>query len=126
MSNFWTGERVARVPRYVFAGILGLTIVVFALVASAVGFETAWEILTASKSPFGKDRGLEVALSLLGYVFVPTAIGLAVADWITRFQRRRLISVTEARTIIGELVDRAKDPGVEETSEAKLAGEAGE
>jgi len=117
MSDFWTGERVSRVPRYIFAGILGVTIVVFAFVASVVGFERAWEVLIAVKAPFGKDRGLEVALSLLGYVFVPTAIGLAVADWITRFQRRRLISMAEARTMIGELVERAKSPGTGEANE---------
>jgi hypothetical protein len=114
MSNFWTGVRLARLPRYIFAGILGITVAAFALVACVVGFERAWEVLIGIKAPFGKDRGLEVALSLLGYVFVPTAIALAVTDSIVRFQRRRLISLSEAHTIIGEIVQKAEDASHED------------
>jgi hypothetical protein len=121
MSNFWTGARLARLPRYVFEGILGITVVVFAVVACVVGFERAWEVLIGVKAPFGKDRGFEVALSLLGYVFVPTAIALAVTDSIVRFQRQRLISLSEAHTIIGEIVQKAEDSAVDDAGESQVA-----
>jgi hypothetical protein len=108
MSSFWTGDRIARVPRYVFVVVAGIAVVVFTVAAFAIGFQNAWEVLTATKSPFGHDRGLGFALSGVGYVFVPTVIGLIVADWITRFQRKRLTTVPEAREAIGEFVKEAK------------------
>ncbi len=126
MSSFWTGARIARVPLYVFAVVAVVTAVVFAAGAFAIGFQNAWEVLTATKSPFGHYRGLTFALSLLGYVFVPAVIGLIVADWTTRFQRKRLTTITEAREAIGEFVKEAKAQIAQEQARLNQQGQADE
>jgi hypothetical protein len=106
-GGFFTGDRLAYVPRYVFGGILVVTAIVFILAAALMGFQRAWEILTAIQSPFGKDKGVGFPLSVLGYVFVPTAIGLAVTEEVSRFVRRRLTTVPEARDAITEIANEA-------------------
>jgi hypothetical protein len=72
-----------------------------------MGFERAWNVLLAIDSPFGRESTHQVLgflLSALGYLLVPAVIGLAVADAIVRFTRRRLVTHGEAVTEIGRLV----------------------
>jgi hypothetical protein len=104
-----TGERLARVPSYVFVAVVVVTGLVFGISGLVMdgGFQRAWEILLALRSPFGQASGLGVALSALGYVAVPAVIGLVVADGITRFTRRRLLTTPEARAEIKRLAREA-------------------
>ncbi len=99
-------KTLSRLPFYVFLAIIAITGLVFLAAGLAMngGFGRAWEILLAVRSPFGEADALGVALSALGYIAVPTVIGLAVADGITRFTRRRLITSDSARSEIREVV----------------------
>ena len=68
------------------------------------GFQQAWEILLGIRSPYGQASGLGVVLSALGYIAVPTVIGIGIADGITRFIRRRLQTRDEAEKEIRDFV----------------------
>jgi hypothetical protein len=107
MSSRWTGDRIARFPRYVLLVAALVTALVFVAAGLAMdgGFERAWEILLGLHSPFGRVSGLGVALSAVGYLVVPTVIGVAVADGIAQFTRRRLMTVPEAEARVQELVE---------------------
>jgi predicted RND superfamily exporter protein len=113
-----SGKHLANLPLYLLCGVVVLTAAVF--IASWVlmdgGFQRAWEILLGIRSPYGQASELGVALSALGYVAVPTAIGIGIADGITRFTRRRLITNAEleaaAEEIIKEELKRAAKPSV--------------
>jgi len=107
-GGFWNnGDRLAVFPRYVFGAVLIVTALVFIAVAATLGFQQAWEILTVTRAPFGKDQGFAFALSLLGYVLVPTAIALVITEEVNRFIHKRLTSVPEARTVIKDIVKEA-------------------
>jgi hypothetical protein len=110
-----SGERLALIPAAIFGVVCAITAVAF-LVSCLVmvgGFHRSWEILIGDRTPFGQDAALGVVLSALGYVFVPTAIGLAVADGITRFTRRRLLSKSEAKEAIADLLEQSRVPAAE-------------
>ena len=102
----WNGKHLANLPLYLLCGVGLLTAVVF--VASWLvmdgGFQRPWEILLGISSPYGQASLLGVALSALGYIAVPTIIGIGVADGITRFTRRRLISNAELEAAAEEIV----------------------
>jgi predicted RND superfamily exporter protein len=109
MTSRWSGKHLSRLPGYVLGGVIGFTAVVFIAcwVAMDGGFQRAWEILLGLRSPYGQASGLGVVLSALGYIAVPTVIGIGVADGITRFIRRRLQTRDEAEKEIRELVQAA-------------------
>jgi hypothetical protein len=103
--EFWTYTRLTRLPWYFVCVVLGLTVLAFVLVTHARGFQCAWDILIGVTGPFGRgDRGLTVPLSLLGYVFVPIVVSVAVATAIASFVRGRLLSDTEAQQEMRRLV----------------------
>src|SRR5690349_14309225 len=88
-------------------GVVGLTLAVFIAVGIFVegGFEHAWNVMLGIDAPFGgQAAALAVLLSVLGYIAVPTVIGLAVADGLTRFTRRRLLTTPEAEADIRDMV----------------------
>jgi hypothetical protein len=105
MAREWTGDRLALLPRLVFLVVVLITTGVFVGVGwSMHNFHEAWNILLAIDSPSGKHSVFRFALSALGYLLLPTVIGLAVADSITRFTRKRLLTAPEAKAQIGEIV----------------------
>jgi hypothetical protein len=113
------GRDLIRLPLYVFLVVALLTGVVF-LISGIVmdgGFKRAWEILLGIHTPFGQASGLGVALSALGYLFVPTVIGLVVADGITRFTEYRLTTVDEAAERIAARIK----PKIRQTVREELA-----
>jgi hypothetical protein len=114
MATRWSGEQLARLPAYLFFAIVGLTGIVFLVSCLTLegGFHRAWEVLTCIRTPFGQASGLAVALSALGYLFVPTVIGIAVADAISRFTKRRLLTLAEAEAEIRRIAGQKKKPQV--------------
>lgn len=69
------------------------------------GFKRAWDTLVAIRSPFGQASGFGIALSALGYVVVPTVIGVAAGAAITVFTNERLTTVEEAVADIQRMVE---------------------
>ncbi len=104
-----SGKTLSRIP----AWILGAVVVVAAVLFVAAGiamddFQRAWDILTGTVGPFGgKDSGLGVALAGVGYLLLPAAIALAIADGVTHFTRKHLKTLPEAKEEIGELIATA-------------------
>ena len=113
------GRDLVRLPLYVFLAVAFLTGAVFALSGIVMdgGFKRAWEIMLGIHTPFGQASGLGVALSALGYLAVPTVIGLVVADGITRFTEYRLTTVDEAADRIAARIK----PKIKQTVEEELA-----
>jgi hypothetical protein len=111
MTSRCTGRSVACVRRWILLVVTLLTGVVFAASCLALqghgGFHRSLEVLIGARSPFGDASGLVVVLSLLGYALIPTVIGLAAADAVTRFTRKRLTTREEAEAFISELVGQA-------------------
>lgn len=87
-------------PCLVLLGVLVVTAIVFVVscvvMAKHGGTHRAWEILIGVRSPVGHDSELGVALSVLGYAFVPIAIGLVVTDAVTRSIRKRTLPTKDA------------------------------
>lgn len=110
MKSRWEGKDLARLPVYVLGGVVGVTAAIFlaSWVVMDGGFQQAWEILVGLRSPYGQASGLGVVLSALGYIAVPTMIGIGVADGITRFTRHRLQSLPEAKEEVNEIVEEDK------------------
>ena len=83
--------RASRVP-IVGAGVaLGVAVLAFTADAVALGDAgQSWDILTGTAPPWGKSPALGVALSAVGYLLVPTFIGLS-AVWAVDRMSRRLI-----------------------------------
>lgn len=109
------GKRLASLPFYVLLAVGVLTALVFAAsgLEMSGGFERAWEILLGIESPFGEVSGLGLVLSALGYIVVPTVIGVAAGAGITLFTNRRLTTVEEAVADIQEMADA--DPAASPT-----------
>jgi hypothetical protein len=113
------GRHLVRLPLYLFLLVAVLTAIVF-LIAGMVmkgGFELAWEILLGIHTPFGDESALGVALSALGYLAVPTIIGLVVAEGITSFIEYRLPTVEEAAMKIADRVKPKIKEALEEAAE---------
>lgn len=104
----WSGKTLANLPIYLLCGVVGLTVIVFVAswLAMDGGFQRAWEILLGLRSPYGQATGLGIVLSALGYIAVPTIIGIGVADGITRFTRRRLLTRSDVEDAAVEIVQK--------------------
>lgn len=115
-SKFWTGDRLGFLPRAILVGVAVVTAIVFVIAGlSFDDFKRAWDTLTGQASPFnGEDSGIGLVLSALGYIVVPATIGLAIADGVTTFTRKRLSSVSEAQAEINQLVVDALNAAAEE------------
>lgn len=100
-----SGKQLRRFPFYVLLGVGSMTTAVFVAAGCVMdgGFERAWEILLGIRTPFGQAAGLGVALSALGYIAMPTVIGIAAAAGITLFTSKRLSTVEEALVDIKEM-----------------------
>jgi predicted RND superfamily exporter protein len=107
-SSRWSGKQLANLPLYLLGGVIGLTAVVFlaSWVVMDGGFQRAWEILLGLRSPYGQASGLGVVLSALGYIAVPTVIGIGIADGVTRFTRRRLLTRSDVEDAATEIVKK--------------------
>lgn len=70
------------------------------------GAHRAWEVLIGVRSPLGHNIGLAVALSVLGYAFVPVVLALAAAEAFSALATRNLTTLNEAKR---EIVDDAKE-----------------
>lgn len=107
----WPGGSPALTVRLVLAAILLVTLILFLLGCLVMdhhgGAHRSWEVLIGVRTPVGQASGLAVALSILGFVVVPAAIGLLAADVATRFMRKRMIPTSEAEARILERFDAA-------------------
>jgi hypothetical protein len=101
-----SGENIVLIPLYAFGLVVVVTVVVFGITCLVTehdgGAHRAWEVLTGTRTPVGQAIGLELALSVLGYAFLPVVIGLIVTDSVLRFTRRHTIPTAIAVTNIGE------------------------
>ena len=75
--------------------------------------------LTAT--PVGQAVGIEVALSVLGYAFVPVVIGLFVTDAVLRFTRRHTIPTDDAVENIGDKATRSMKAAPKAAAPTKAA-----
>jgi GAF domain-containing protein len=110
MGRVWTAKRLDWLLLYVLGVIAGVTGVFFLAAGIFMdgGFGRAWEILIGDQGPSGQLPGLAVPLSALGYIAVPTIIGLAVADRLTRFTQRNLYTAEETAEKAADLVETRK------------------
>lgn len=113
------GRQLVRLPLYVFLLVAVLTGIVFGVSGLVMdgGFERAWEILIGDRTPFGQASGLGVVLSALGYIAIPTVIGLVVADGILRFTEYRLTTIDE----VAERVAARVKPKIRQSVEEGIA-----
>jgi hypothetical protein len=122
-------ERPALTPRLALLAVLVVTAVVFVIsclvMAKHGGAHRAWEILTGVRSPVGQGSGLGIVLSVLGYAFVPIAIGLAATDALTRSIRKRTLPTKEAEDRILDKFDAALAIAHEGELEALKNAQAG-
>jgi hypothetical protein len=124
-----TGGGIALIRRWILLFVTVLTGAVFLASCLALhghgGFHRSLEVLIGARSPFGDASGLVVVLALLGYALVPTVIGLAAADAITRFTRKHLTTREEAEAFISELVGQALAQKAQTKTSADPAAEGG-
>jgi hypothetical protein len=104
-----SGKTLSRIPGCILVAV----VVVAACLFMAAGvemhdFQRAWNILTGAVGPFGgRDAGLGVALAAVGYLLLPAVIALAIADGVTRFTRKHLVTLPEAKAEIGQMIATA-------------------
>ena len=124
-GDFWTDQRVLRLPRYLLAAVVVVTLVVFVVAGIAMGdFDRAWDTLSVGKGPFdnhAKAKAVGLTLSILGYLFLPAVIGLAIADWVTRFTRRNTQPHQAAENKIGDKIKSGKAASSAPASRTKPA-----
>ena len=95
----WTGQRLENLPRYLFIAVVIVTALTF----------------RASRPPYGRLRdrlghpywtaqpvwhwklGSRGSPVFVGYLFLPAVLGLILADAVTRFTRRRLMTLPDPR-----------------------------
>lgn len=120
-----SGETIALVPRYVFGVVVLVTAVVFGIACLATehhgGAHRAWEVLIGVRTPVGQAIGLELALSVLGYAFVPVVVGLFVTDAVLRFTRKHTVPTADVLEAIGEDARTSATAAKEAAAQAKEA-----
>jgi hypothetical protein len=101
--------RFAPLPRYVLGGVALVTLILFVIACFAMkshgGAHRAYEVLIGVRSPVGQDVGLALALSVLGYAFVPVVLATVAAEAISALAAKNLTTLDEAKR---EIVDDAK------------------
>jgi hypothetical protein len=122
-----SGKTLSRIPGWTLGAVVAVAACLFVAAGLAMGdFQRAWDILTGAVGPFGgKDAGLGVALSAVGYLLLPAVIGLAIADGVTRFTRKHLMTLPEAKAEIADLVATALADQARVAEQQRSQGNAG-
>lgn len=104
-SVAWTGKRITRIPLYVFLITLLLTALAYVIDSSVLGnWGKPFAIMTGAAPPWGPWAWLGVLLSIAGWLLVPSFLGLAVADILSRLVAGLLLSPDRAQQMVDNLV----------------------
>jgi hypothetical protein len=111
-------------PLYIAGTVLAITLILFVVAGLMTRFSTALNIMEVNQKPFAKKysdakEAVTVALSVFGYVLVPTAIALAVTSVLQIFIGRRLATQRDLQRAVGALAARAQ---TEATQSLRAAG----
>lgn len=122
-----SGETIALIPLYVFGVVILVTALVFGITCLVTehhgGAHRAWEVLIGVRTPVGQAIGLELALSVLGYAFVPVVVGLFATDAVLRFTRKHTVPTADVLANIGEGAKRSAKAAKESAEQAQKAAE---